>query len=287
MFQNIIYASDIRLVLLGKNGSGKSSLGNNLLGRKEFKSTSLQSSNTLKPECRRGSTQLTDGTKLDVIDTPGIADTTTSLTETFEELTRCIELSYPGPHVFLLVLKIDRFTQEEMDTIKHLKYWFGHGFMKYAVFIFTGKDSLDFDGSTIDQHLEDSPSEMKALIWEADGRFAAINNRVPGPELKAIMNFVKQTMQINNGQYYTKQMYLQAVKEREGQPSLVDDEEFDYLKDLRLRERAKKYTRHGVERGPDKVTWFFKCLGCACRVVRCLLKAIFNVLIRCYNWVVR
>ncbi|KAK6180609.1 hypothetical protein SNE40_008628 [Patella caerulea] len=254
--------SDIRLVLLGKTGTGKSSLGNNLLGRKEFKSIPLQSSNTLKTGCRHASSTLTDGTNLVVVDTPGIANTTSSTMETFEELTRCIELSYPGPHVFLLVLKIDRFTQEEVDTIKHLKYWFGQDFMKYAVFIFTGKDSLDYNGLTIDQHLENTPSKLKNLIGEAGGRIAAINNRVPGSELKAIMNLVKQTMHINTGQYYTKQMYLQAVKEREGQPSLVDDEEFDYLKDLRLRERAKKYTIHGVERGPNKVTLFLGCAVC-------------------------
>ncbi|KAK6174967.1 hypothetical protein SNE40_013517 [Patella caerulea] len=261
--------SDIRLVLLGKAGTGKSSLGNNLLGRKEFKSTSLQSSTTSKPECRHASKTLTDGTTLIVVDTPGIADTTTSITETFEEITRCIEFSYPGPHVFLLVLKIDRFTQEEMDIIKHLKYWFGQDFMKYAVFIFTGKDSLDYDGSTIDQHLDDSPSELKQLIREAGGRIAAINNRVPGPELRVIMNLVRQTMQINNGQYYTKQMYVQAVKEREGKPSLVEDEEFDYLKDLRLRERAKRYTRNGGERGPDKVTLVLGFAGCVLLAVCC------------------
>ncbi|XP_050411768.1 GTPase IMAP family member 4 isoform X2 [Patella vulgata] len=235
--------SDIRLVLIGKSGTGKSSLGNNLLGRKEFKSTSLQNTNTLIPECRRGSIQLGDGTNLVVVDTPGIADTTTSTTETFEELTRCIELSNPGPHVFVLVLKIDRFTQEEMNIIKHLKYWFGQDFMKYAVFIFTGKDSLDYDGSTIGQHIEGSPSEIKALIREAGGRIAAINNRVPGPELKAVMNLVKQTVQINNGQYYTQHMYRQAVKEREGQPSLMEDDQFKDVKDLRIREMLRGQTR--------------------------------------------
>ncbi|XP_050411760.1 GTPase IMAP family member 8 isoform X1 [Patella vulgata] len=237
------FGQDIRLVLIGKSGTGKSSLGNNLLGRKEFKSTSLQNTNTLIPECRRGSIQLGDGTNLVVVDTPGIADTTTSTTETFEELTRCIELSNPGPHVFVLVLKIDRFTQEEMNIIKHLKYWFGQDFMKYAVFIFTGKDSLDYDGSTIGQHIEGSPSEIKALIREAGGRIAAINNRVPGPELKAVMNLVKQTVQINNGQYYTQHMYRQAVKEREGQPSLMEDDQFKDVKDLRIREMLRGQTR--------------------------------------------
>ncbi|XP_050411767.2 GTPase IMAP family member 8-like [Patella vulgata] len=230
---------DIRLVLLGKKGVGKSSLGNSLLGRKEFKSTPLQA------KCRKGSTTLADGTNLDAVDTPGIADTTASTTETFEELTRCIELSTPGPHVFLLVLKIDRFTQEEIDTIKHLKYWFGQDFMKYAVFIFTGKDSLDYDGSTINQYLENSPSEMKALIGDAGRRVAAINNRGRGPELKVdvktIMTLVKQAIRINNCQYYTKEMYQQAVQARAKQRGWVEDERFNGEKDLRIRETLKRY----------------------------------------------
>ncbi|KAK6175188.1 hypothetical protein SNE40_013703 [Patella caerulea] len=239
----IFYTLEIRLVLVGKNGSGKSSLGNNLLGRKEFKSTSLQSSTTLKPECHRGSTQLTDGTNLVVVDTPGIADTKTSTTEIFEELIRCIELSNRGPHVFLIVLKIGyRFTQKEVDTIKYLKYWFGQDFMKYAVFIFTGKDSLDY-GSTIDQHLANGPFEIKALIREAGGRVAAINNRFPGSELEAIMNLVKQTMQINHGQHYTQHLYTQAVIARKGQPTLVENDRFKDVKDLRIREMLQEKTR--------------------------------------------
>ncbi|KAK6174971.1 hypothetical protein SNE40_013520 [Patella caerulea] len=242
---------DIRLVILGKIGAGKSSLGNSLLGRKEFKSTSLRSPNTLKPECLRGSAPLTDRTKLVVVDTPGITDTKTLTTETFQEIARCIELLYPGPHIFLLVLKIGRFTQEEMDTIKHLKYWFGQDFMKYTVFIFTGKDSLDFDGSTIDQHLENSPSELKELIREAGGRVAAINNRGHYPDLevdvKTIMTLITQTIQVNKGQCYTQQMYQQAVTVRGKQPRLMDDEQFNDEKDLRIRETLKRYRRDEEE----------------------------------------
>ncbi|XP_055959497.1 GTPase IMAP family member 4-like [Patella vulgata] len=272
--------SDIRLVLLGKTGAGKSSLGNSLLWRKEFKSSPLQITNTSKPECRRGSTQLVDGTKLVIVDTPGIADTKVSTMDTFDELTRCIELSHPGPHAFLLVLKIDRFTQEEMDTIKHLKYWFGQDIMKYAIFVFTGKDSLNYAGLLINEHVQNSPTELKDLIAEAGGRFTAINTRGRGPELEidvnTIMTLVKQTMRVNNDQHYTQQMYSQAVKARKGQTNLVEDEEFQDIKDLRLREIAKKYKRQGVERGPNIVTWFLKCCRYLYRAVGYVSKTIFT-----------
>ncbi|KAK6186761.1 hypothetical protein SNE40_006037 [Patella caerulea] len=178
-----------------------------------------------------------------------------------------------------------------MDAINHLKYWFGQHVMKYAIFVFTGKDSLDYASLTINEHVQNSPSEMKTLIAEAGGRVTAINNRGRGPELEVdvntIITLVKETLQVNNGQHYTQQMYRHAVKARDGQPSLLEDEEFEDIKDLRLRELAKKYKRQGVERGPAFVTWVLKCCGYIYRGVGYVLKTIFSFFIQCCTWLVR
>ncbi|XP_050391540.1 GTPase IMAP family member 9 isoform X2 [Patella vulgata] len=226
---------EIRLILIGNKRAGKSSLGNSLLQRKAF--------TALSPEDIQGSIQLADGTKIVIVDTPGIADPKTPTINTFEELTRRVELLHPGPHVFIMVLTIDRFTQEDVDAIKYIKYWFGEDITRYLVVVFTGKDSLDYHEQTLETHIQKSREELKSLISECNGRVTAINNRDSHPGIKAVFDLVQQTIKDNKDGFYNQEMYTNAVKERQGKPNVMDTDHFSKQKDLRLRALEEKQAK--------------------------------------------
>ena len=54
-----------------------------------------------------------------------------------------------------------RFTKEERQSVEYFKNRFGEDMTKYLILVFTGKDNLDFDGTTLDAYLATAGPELK------------------------------------------------------------------------------------------------------------------------------
>ncbi len=124
-------SQDLRIVLLGVSGAGKSSVGNAILGRDAFKE-----SRTTESEIQRGRVE---DRNISIIDTPGFFNT--HLTDE-EQMMKSLDLSDPGPHVFLLVINLETFEEDERNIIEKIEDIFGVQALKFTMVLFTGKEGM-------------------------------------------------------------------------------------------------------------------------------------------------
>uniref|UniRef100_A0A8B9KZ46 AIG1-type G domain-containing protein n=1 Tax=Astyanax mexicanus TaxID=7994 RepID=A0A8B9KZ46_ASTMX len=206
----------LRIVLVGKTGVGKSATGNTILGKDAFHKSA--SSKSVTKVCLKAS-NVVNGKNVVVVDTPGWCDTDLSEAEIVEEAVKCIDISYPGPHVFLLVMTIGRFTDEEKKTVRKIQEVFGEGASKYMMVLFTRGE--DLEDQSISDYLEDAEKDLKNIVFNScDGRYHVFNNRSKNHrQVSELLQKIQDMVTDNGGGCYTNVTYqlLENYKTKEAE----------------------------------------------------------------------
>ncbi|KAL8577807.1 hypothetical protein ACOMHN_054557 [Nucella lapillus] len=233
----------LRVVLLGKTGAGKSSLGNSLTGNKPPKAAPSQQRDERPPthsnpnegfKIGRGlksETVFCDWSQADrhgtVTDTPGLCDTHLDEEKIYKEVAKSVAVAKPGPNVIIFTLRCDRrFTDEEYKAYQKIKELFSEEMNKHLILVFNGLDCYD-DLDTVAEQREMLREEitkfgdkLNDMVSQAGNRIFGMNNKASDEEknqqTKDLIDMMK-TMVEKNGRdvYYRTEMSDQIMKKVE------------------------------------------------------------------------
>ncbi|XP_029023755.1 GTPase IMAP family member 7-like [Betta splendens] len=244
-----------RIVLLGKTGAGKSSLGNTMFQEKLFTVNHSPNSETATCEAK---TDSINGREITLIDLPGFFDTDKSEEVMKPAIMRCIVESSPGPHAFLIVLKVEKYTEQEKAIITKMCEYFSQEVFKYATVLFTHGDQLQ-EGQTIQDFVGVNDS-LNEFVKRCSGGCHVIDNKYWNQnatgyrsnhyQVEKVLQTIDKIVQANKNCCYTNKL-LQNVEEDIKEQEEKISKKLVNISTEQIREQAKanvyeKWTTAGL-----------------------------------------
>ncbi|XP_061765957.1 uncharacterized protein LOC133558831 isoform X2 [Nerophis ophidion] len=207
---------ELRLVILGRSGSGKSAAGNVILGREEFVSRP-ESLVAITQECVKKKAVVA-GRRVAVVDTPDWFQTERTPDEVRAQISSCVALSSPGPHAFLLCVPTDQPSKTELQALSALEAVFGRDAVeKHTLVLFTYADRLKGVGS-VEAYIAGQREDLLKLVEKCGDHFHVMERH--GGNVEELLEKVEQIAAEAGGQCYSCPVFQEAeirVRERQAE----------------------------------------------------------------------
>ncbi|KAL1275396.1 hypothetical protein QQF64_035019 [Cirrhinus molitorella] len=229
------HQQNIRLILLGAKGSGKSSTGNSILAAGSDLSFAAKKRTT---QCMK-ETFTVAGRQVTVVDTPGWwMNYFTQDSSAFdkEEIVKSVYLCPPGPHAFLLVVRVDRsFRETYRRAIEEHIELISKDVWNHSIVLFTFGDWLG--DTTIEQYIESEGKTLQWLVERCGNHYHVLNNKSLGNNFQ-ITELLEKIEEMTAGSHFETDESLFKEMKRKWQVE-EDRAKLRYENVLRRRESLR------------------------------------------------
>ncbi|KAA0716678.1 Rho GTPase-activating protein 20 [Triplophysa tibetana] len=216
-----VSGSELRLVLLGSAGYEKSAAGNIILNRE--KNQTETSAETQQSEIRQEEVY---GKQVTVVETPDWFCSGLSMEEVRQDVRRCIRLSAPGPHAFLLVIPVHRSTGVKKDVLEKMEEIFGERCWSNTIILFTVTDKEQ--EKNIEDFVQSENQKVQSLVEKCGNRFHCLNlhRSEDGSQVSELLGKIEKMMEENTERSYSSEIYLEVESQiRAMERNIIRDRE--------------------------------------------------------------
>ncbi|KAM4604649.1 GTPase IMAP family member 1-like [Polymixia lowei] len=166
-------ASGLKLLLVGPRRTGKSSVGNTLLGQGQVFETKGGGAS-------KAANGVVAGRHMTVVDAQGWGSSEDLVPrEEKVELLRALSLcGTGGPHVILLVIPLLDFTEQERRAVERRMEIFTQGVWRHTMVLFTFGDWLRASGRTAEQHIQSGGPALRWLMEKCRYKYQVMDNKM-------------------------------------------------------------------------------------------------------------
>ncbi|KAI4887396.1 hypothetical protein NFI96_030348, partial [Prochilodus magdalenae] len=157
--------SELRIVLLGMNSSEISRVGNFILGREAFDTKAPPPSVEQHSERAIG---MVERRHITVINTPHLLDPHLTAAQLNKRVMESMSLCAPGPHIIVLILQPDHFTETDRHRLNHILHSLSEDVHKYTLIITT---HMLQSGSRADPFKETVPQKITREYRQGHSEF--------------------------------------------------------------------------------------------------------------------
>uniref|UniRef100_A0A8B9JAC3 AIG1-type G domain-containing protein n=1 Tax=Astyanax mexicanus TaxID=7994 RepID=A0A8B9JAC3_ASTMX len=180
----------MRILLLGKDCKENRRVGNFILGRDAFNTE-------IPPHCSQGATENVEGRGITLIITPDLFDPELTNEELNDRVSESMTLCAPGPHVIVLVLQRDDFTEADRKQLNFIFRSLSEEARKHTIV-------LTHPGSSVDPITETVSNEITAEFsnWHFDF--------ISGCSQTAVVELMEKRIEENGGGHYMWEEFVMA-----------------------------------------------------------------------------
>ncbi|XP_075999215.1 GTPase IMAP family member 8 [Genypterus blacodes] len=209
MQETLHHLSEIRIVMVGARGCGKSSAVNTILGREGSQ------------QCRRTARCIVGqgcvfGRQVTIVDTPGWwMNYFSAESPIFDQrqIRFSASLCPPGPHVFLLAIRADRaFSETYRRAIQEHLQLIDEHIWSQVIVLFNFGDWLGC--TTTEQYIESEGEPLRRLVEQCGNRYHVLNNKTKGDgfQVRELIGKIEETA---GGWYYeTEGNMMKQLREK-------------------------------------------------------------------------